>query len=160
MTPEECANVFSEAAVRAGSLEPILEDFAQWMRASIKQNFIDGGRPASWEPTKFPPPNHRATLVNTADLLDSTTAYVEGKTDVVLAAGGGGQSRGKAPSLQYGWRVKLLDRQLSAIGSGRASTAKGETEGPARPYLLFQSDDLLYFGTKLPSYIFMSVIHG
>lgn len=164
MTPGECAAMLGAVAVRAGSLGPVLEDFAEHrMKPSIKENFIAGGRPDGWIPTKNPPPNHRATLVNTADLLDSTTAFVENGTDVVLAAGGGGQPPAKAPALQYGAEIhrrnvkRLNGRFLARSSRLRKGVTRGEHMDivlPARPYLLFQDADLDYLQGTMLAYIF------
>jgi phage gpG-like protein len=161
VTPGECADEFGAAAIRAGSLIPVLQDFADWMKASVKQNFVAQGRPNAWAPTKYPPPNHKATLVNTGDLLDSTNALVDGHTDVILVAGGGGQPHAKAPSLQYGANLHTARYRSTghfATKRSRVGVSKGNVIGygvlPARPYLLFQDEDLRYLGTMLPQFIF------
>lgn len=163
MTPGEFASEFSAAAVRAGSLRPVLEDFAEHMKASIKDNFIAHGRPVTWKDVPMHP-GHRATLVDTSALVDSTTAFVEGNDTVVLAAGGHGQNPGKAPSHQ--WGAKLHMRRYRSTGQfatkrSRANVSDvprggliGYGELPARPYLLFQDTDLRYLQSSLPQFIF------
>jgi phage gpG-like protein len=163
MTPAECVEMLSGAALRAGSLAPILEDFAEHrMKPSIKENFIAGGRPEAWIPSKDHP-GHRATLVDHGDLVDSTTAFAENGTDVVLAAGGGGQPPAKAPALQYGAdihrkNVKRLRGQFLAKSSRkRKDVTRGESFDvhlPARPYLLFQDEDLDYLRGTMLAFIF------
>lgn len=163
MTPGECAAQLETAAGRAALIVPALQEFAVWMRTSVKDNFKAQGRPAPWIPTKYPPANHKATLVNDAHLLDSTTAFTEFGTDVVLAAGGGGQNPGKAPSLQYGANLNM--RRNRGIGHfatkrSRKDVSRGGQHVigygvlPARPYLLFQPEDLVFFGVLLPEFIF------
>ena len=155
MTPQECADAFGESASRAAALQPVLEDFAERMKGSLKENFIAGGRPVAWTPTLNPPPNHRATLVNTGALLDSTTAFVEGGTDVVLAAGGGGQPPAKAPTLQYGANYAAKQRGGRFVSSRtRKNVQRAAITIPARPYVLFQDADLQYLGDRLPEYVF------
>lgn len=164
MTPGECADAFGRAAVRAGSLIPVLDDFAVWMQASIQKNFDVSGRPTTWPETKYPPPNHKATLVNEGDLLRSATAFRDGNTDIVLAAGGGGQRSQKAPSLQYGAELNMRRHRASgrfAKKRARKDISEGDVIGygvlPPRPYLLFQDEDLDLLGTKLPDFIFMVI---
>lgn len=166
MTPGEAAQAFSAAAVRAGALAPLLDDFAVWMRASVQVNFATSGRPARWPDTKYPPPNHKATLVNEGDLMRSATAFRDGNTDVVLAAGGGGQRPQKAPSLQFGANLHTDRRRSTGKFVGRRARSDVSKGGrdvigygvlPPRPYLLFQREDLDLFGSKLPSFIFMVV---
>lgn len=163
MTPGECATELGLAAQRAAALAPALEEFAGWMKASVKDNFKAQGRPVPWLPTKFPPPNHRATLVNTGDLVDSTTAFTEFGTDVVLAAGGGGQNKGKAPSLQYGANLNMRrSRTSGAFVTKRtrknvmniAGGLQGHGDLPARPFLLFQPEDMVFFCVLLPEFVF------
>jgi phage gpG-like protein len=156
VTPGEFAAEFSAAAVRAGSLRPVLEDFAEHMKASIKDNFKAQGRPVHWKEVPMHP-GHQAILVDTGALLDSTTAFVEGNTDVVLAAGGNGQNPGKAPSHQ--WGANLHARRRGASGRfvtrrTRKDVVVGSGVLPARPYLLFQDEDLRYLQTMLPQFIF------
>jgi phage gpG-like protein len=169
MTPDEFADSFGQAAIRAGALGPVLADFAVHMESSVKENFIAGGRPVAWDPTKNPPPNHRATLVNTGALVDSTRAFVEGGTDVVLAAGGGGQPPAKAPTLQYGAQFTAKRRMANSLfglsrfheDAGRFVTKRSrkditrhEIVIPARPYLLFQDEDLEYLDREMTDFIF------
>jgi phage gpG-like protein len=156
VTPAEFAAEFSAAAVRAGSLRPVLEDFAEHMKASIKDNFVAQGRPVHWKEVPMHP-GHRAILVDTGALVDSTTAYVEGNTDVVLAAGGGGQRPPKAPSLQFG--AGTHGRRRGASGRfvtrrTRKDVVTGTGYLPARPYLLFLDEDIRYLQTMLPAFIF------
>jgi phage gpG-like protein len=163
LTPQEFAEEFSAAAVRAGSLKPVLQDFADHMKLSIKDNFKAQGRPVAWKPVPNHP-GHRAILVDTGALVDSTDAFVEGDTDVAIVAGGGGQNPGKAPSHQYG--AKLHMRRYRSTGQFATKRSRknvsdvpkggliGYGELPARPYLIFQDEDLRYLGTMLPSFIF------
>lgn len=166
MTPGECARQFEGAAIRAGSLVGVLDEFATWMKVSIQKNFDAQGRPKAWEPTKYPPPNHKATLVNEGDLLRSATAFRDGNTDVVLAAGGGGQRPQKAPSLQFGANLHTDRRRSTGKFVGRRARSDVSKGGrhvigygtlPPRPYLVFQDEDLAFFGNKLPDFIFMVV---
>lgn len=158
MTPGELAAEFDRAAGRAGSLAGVLDKFVDVMNVSIQKNFDAEGRPTAWEPTRFPPKNHVATLHNTGALRRSAKAIRDGH-DVILVAGGDGQPQAKAPSLQYGARLHNKRR----VETGRFVKKRSRNRGtyryggdlPARPFLLFQPEDLAYLGDELPSFIFM-----
>jgi phage gpG-like protein len=154
MTPDEFASAFGSAAVRAGALEPVLADFAEHMKGSLKENFIAGGRPVAWIPSKDHP-GHEATLIDTHALMDSTTAFVEGGRDVVLAAGGGGQPPAKAPTLQGGARFTAKRRAGQFVTKrSRKDVTRHEIVIVARPYLLFQDEDLTYLDRQMTGFIF------
>jgi phage gpG-like protein len=159
VTFDDLADEFAQAGDRAGDPAPALDAFVNVMQASILANFAAEGRPAAWEPTRFPLPGHVATLHNEGTLIASAKALRDGN-DVILTAGGNGQPPAKAPALQYGAQLHNKRR----MGTGRFVTRRSWKNTyryggslPPRPYLLFQQDDLDFFGDKLPSYIFMSV---
>lgn len=160
MTPGDLADEFDRAAGRAGALDGVLDKFVDVMNVSIGKNFDAEGRPTPWEPTRFPLPNHKATLHNDGTLRASAKAIHDGH-DVLLVAGGGGQPPGKAPALQYG--AQLHNKRKTASGrfaKKRSRNSDSYRYGgvlPARPYLLFQPEDLAYLGDELPSFIFMAV---
>lgn len=162
MDMQELANAFGEAAARAGDIKPVLTDFSYYMKGSVNQNFISGGRPVAWTPTQDPPPNHRATLINTGALYDSATAFTEGNTDVVLAAGGGGQPAAKAPTLQNGANYAAKQRIAGTPGAGtfaskrtRQNVHRSAITIQAYHYLIFQDADLDWLGAKLPEHVFL-----
>jgi phage gpG-like protein len=173
LTPDELATAFGSAAIRAGALAPVLEDFAEHrMKNSIKDNFIAGGRPVTWIPS-HDHPGHRATLVDRGDLVDSTTAFVEGGTDVVLAAGGEGQPPAKAPALQSGATFTAKRRMANSLFGlsrfhrdagrfvakrSRKDIERHEIVNPARPYLLFQASDLTYLDEKIMAFVFPEAV--
>lgn len=160
MTPGELADEFDRAAGRAGALGEVLDAFVHVMNASIQKNFDAEGRPVKWEPTRFPPKNHKATLHNEGTLRGSAKAIREGN-DVILVAGGNGQPDAKAPALQYGAQLHNKRRiQTGRFVKKRSRNRDTYRYGgalPARPYLLFQPEDLAYLGDELPSFIFMGV---
>lgn len=162
MTLGDLRDVMSRAAVKAGALRPVMDDMAQHMKASMKDNFIAQGRPVGWayvEPHK----GHRAILVDNGALVDSTSAHEENGRDVVLTAGGGGQPAAKAPSLQYGANLhgKRAGSQRGVAGqfiSRSSRLRKGVTRTPGvlppRPFALFQDEDLRYFGNEVTEFVF------
>jgi phage gpG-like protein len=147
----------------------VLADFAEHrMKASLKENFIAGGRPVAWIPSEDHP-GHRATLVDTGALVDSTTAFVEGGTDVVLAAGGGGQPPAKAPTLQAGARFTAKRRMANSLFGlsrfhedagqfvtkrSRKDVTRHEIVIPARPFVLFQDEDIEYLDGLITAFVF------
>lgn len=156
------ADTFGVMADRASDIRPVLTEFSYHMKGSVNQNFLSGGRPVAWAPTQDPPPNHRATLINTGALYDSATAFTEGNTDVVLAAGGGGQPPAKAPTLQYGANYAAKQRIAGTLGAGKFAS-KRTRQGVYRTaittqayhYLIFQDADLDWLGAKLPEHVFI-----
>jgi phage gpG-like protein len=158
MTPQECADAFGAAAVRAGSIKPVLTDFSHYMKGSINQNFISGGRPVAWHVEH--PAGHRI-LIDTGALYNSATAFPDGNTDVILVAGGNGQPPAKAPTLQYGANYAAKQRIANTPGGGKFASKRTRTNvhrtaitvGPF-PYLLFQDADLEVLGTMLPAFVF------
>ena len=154
MTPAECAEVLGEAAVRAGNIRPVLEDFAKHMSRSIEDNFRQHGRPEPWVPSKKNPDH---TLIDTGDLFASANTIMEGDTDLLLVAGGMGQPPAKAPSLQFGahlrWKARG-GRFLPKRSRARKDVYKGEAILSPRPYLLFQTEDMNMFYGMTETYLF------
>ena len=154
MTPEECADALGQAADRAGSIRPVLEDFGKHMFDSIGQNFAMHGRPETWKPSKKNPDH---TLIDKGDLFASANTIVEGDTDLLLVAGGMGQPPAKAPSLQSGAHFRFKSRAgrfLSRSSRARKGVIRGEIDLVPRPYLLFQDEDLAVFYGMATAYIF------
>jgi phage gpG-like protein len=169
MTPAECADLFGSAADRVIDLHPVLEEFGKHMFDSIGKNFAEHGRPKTWPPSQKNPTH---TLVDTGDLFASANTIVEGESDLLLVAGGMGQPPAKAPSLQYGAKIKYkhkggrfvplstrlrrsnLERWGFGKGMYQGGASKGEAVLPPRPYLLFQQDDLATFYAMATAYIF------
>ncbi len=160
MTPGELADEFDRAAGRVGALHEILDKFVDVMNVSIQKNFDAEGRPTTWEPTRFPLPGHKATLENDGTLRRSAKAIRDGN-DVILVAGGMGQPPAKAPALQ--WGAQLHNKRRVQTGrfvkkrSRNRDTYRYGGALPARPYLLFQPEDLAYLGDEMPQFIFMAV---
>jgi phage gpG-like protein len=158
LTPDEFASTLGSAAIRAGALAPVLADFVEHMKGSVKENFIAGGRPVTWIPSKDHP-GHRSTLVDTAALMDSATALVEGGRDVLLVAGGGGQPPAKAPTLQGGARFMAKRREGRFVTKrSRKNVTRHEIVIDARPYLLFQGVDLAYLDNGITSFVFQAAV--
>lgn len=154
MNLQECADVFGRAAAYAGNIKPILTDFSHHMKGSINQNFLSGGRPVAWAPVE-PHPGHRSVLIDTGALYDSSTAFPDGDTDVILVAGGGGQPHAKAPTLQYGANYAAKQRGGVFVSRRtRKNVTRVAVTIPARPYLLFQDADLELLGKALPEFVF------
>lgn len=154
MTPMECASALGVAAARAASIQPVLTDFAFHMKGSINQNFIAGGRPVAFAPVAMHP-GHRSILIDTGKYYDSSTAFSENGTDVVLVSGGGGQPPAKAPTLQYGANYAAKQRGGRFVSSRtRKNVQRAAVTIPPRPTLLFQDEDIRYLGARLPEYVF------
>ena len=159
MTPFELADAFDAAAGRAGSLAGVLDKFVDVMNASIQKNFDVEGRPNRWADIKRMHPGHKAILHDTGTLRNSAKAIREDH-DVILVAGGDGQPPAKAPALHYGAQLHGRRRGISGrfvSRRARKDVAEGSGGLPARPYLIFQPEDLAYLGDEMPAWIFTDV---
>ena len=148
----EAARDLHELAARAGDLEPVMTSFGRHMMTSIRDNFRAGGRPEKWEDLKgvvvFPKGTKRRNarvaerrrmggpLVLTGDLSRNIGFEAE-PFDLVIGAAPE-EDAVKAPVHQYG-----TDR----AGRGHNITI------PARPYLMFQEEDIRYFGDLLAGWL-------
>lgn len=127
---------------------------------SIGKNFAEHGRPERWVPSQKNPDH---TLIDKGDLFASANTIVEGKSDLLLVAGGDGQPPAKAPSLQYGARIRYKSRGgrfLPRTSRARKGVTRGEAILPPRPYLLFQQDDLAVFSALATAHMFPAGDHS
>lgn len=129
-------------ANRVADLTPLMESFGRHMMPSIRKNFDVGGRPA-WQPlvgvTILPKgttkkgyrtqgrPRMGGPLVLTGDLRGSVT-FIPEKADLILTAHPDPNVKG--PVHQF--------------GTNRAGRHHNVTI-PARPYLVFQPEDVEWF---------------
>lgn len=161
---------------RTGDLSPLMEGFGRYMQKSIRKNFSDGGRPKAWEPLKWvrvgskeeaimwseglhsehpamvhPGRSLRARkpwkreqgknrmggpLVLTGDLR-SSIGFTPEKNDLVLWARPA-ENAVKAPVHQFG---------TTKAGRNHDVTI------PARPYLVFQREDIAWFRAALSGWV-------
>lgn len=147
-------------ALRTSDLTRVFQDFKGHMQGSIEKNFAAGGRPDSWEPLKF------ATKVG----------WISGKKGAWTKKGSMSKSGRKA----WAGRLPLTDtavfRRRATTGASVTITPRsfqyavlapqaalmqfGGWAGrghksfiPARPYLVFQDEDISYLERNILAFI-------
>lgn len=152
---------------RSNDLSPVMALFGRQMMKSVRANFDWSGRPVKWEPLKrvvVAPMNRKSRakgrvagrarmggpLVLTGDLRRSTGFTAE-PHDLVIWNRPTNDAV-KAPVHQYG---AVIGRMTKAGQPRRSSRGRfvGAIVIPARPYLVFQREDLRYFRDLVVSYI-------
>jgi phage virion morphogenesis protein len=143
---------------RAGDLSPCLRQFGQYMLGSIERNFAVGGRPTAWEPLKF------ATKV----------AWHTRRRSWWNKGGGGMTAKGRAAwegrkpltdtgRLRRSIQVAEVTPRSVTIGTNLVYAAIHQFGGlagrgrkvriPARPYLVFQKEDVRRAKEMLLAYL-------
>ncbi len=140
------------------SLAPVMTAAALYMDESVLKNFLEGGRPQKWQPTKSGAPSH---LYGNGALLGSKR-HVSDDFSAALMIGGG---------IPYAW-IHQEGGIIHHPGSKefQVFSVLGETvftHGtkpheiliPARPYMMFQDEDIQYLEELIGRYIvdFMNV---
>lgn len=151
---------------RTGDLTPIMRAFGNHMMSSVRENFSVGGRP-TWDEPKFEVTplvmtkdgkrrvgrGRRAQgrkkmgglLVLSGDLRSSIT-FDPQPADLVLVAAPE-EDPVKAPVHQWG----VPDTAHG--GSGRLAGRGNTVAIPARPYLVFQPEDIVFFRDLVAGWI-------
>jgi phage gpG-like protein len=155
-------------ALRAENLAPIFKSIGDEIVApSIKQNFIDEGRPSQWQPSRSAIEDGRRTLWKTGRLAQSakTSSYGENFVEVTTGAGLGAYpiflSRGTNSQIvspkQRGffwakfyetgrtfWRAMALSKTLKGL--------------PTRRFSLVQDADVVAIQNKLKDYLIRGAV--
>ena len=141
---------------RGGNLSGVFRNFGEYMKGSIDKNFAAGGRPAKWEPLGF------ATKV--AWSLGKKSHW--GKKDKMTKTGRTAW-KGRLPltdtarlrrSISYRAGAREISIGTNVIYAaihqlgGKAGRGK-KVNIPARPYLMFQDEDIQYLDRTLINYI-------
>jgi phage virion morphogenesis protein len=142
---------------RLQHLQPVLEDMRERLLRSVQQNFIAGGRPTPWPPSRRARSGRGRTLVDTARLQNSITGRIEGRsvilgTNVAYARihqqGGTIQTPEIRPRRKRALRFQIGDRTVFA------TRVRGHAVRlPARPFLLVQAADEQYIRRVLTEYL-------
>jgi phage gpG-like protein len=144
LTTDEATKVLATITGNLENLTPVMEQARDVLMASVKENFVQGGRPTPWAPLR--PPRTGIPLVGSRGLLNSITAEVT-PTSVTL------QSDLPYSAIhQYGGTISVPERVAAPHHAFRFVTAAGETVFarrikahsvviPARPYLVSQQSD-------------------
>jgi phage virion morphogenesis protein len=142
---------------RGGNLSGLFRNFGEYMKGSIEKNFAAGGRPAKWRPLAG------STLKS---FLASRKSF-RTKAGSVSKKGAAALS-GRLPLTDKGiLRRSIAPTEIRAngivIGTNKIYAAIHQFGGqagrgkkvpiPARPYLLFQDEDITYLEMTLVNYI-------
>jgi len=145
---------------RGGNLSGVFRNFGEYMKGSIDKNFAAGGRPVKWQPLKI------------LSLLSWSYGFKKGGTHRTKKGGptkaGRAALAGRLPLTASG----VLRRSIHYAAESRAITiAAGPSDYaaihqfggkagrgrkvtiPARPYLMFQDEDVNYLEMTLVNYI-------
>ena len=140
---------------RTRDLGPVRRDFAQHMVESVTLNFLRGGRPRRWIPSRRAELTGGTTLVRTARLMKSISWRVRG--NVVLV----GTNVAYAAAHQFGVDKQVVQRvraHLRRTRSGKQVVVRPHTRRvhmrlPARPFLVVQDEDLAYLEERLRAHV-------
>jgi phage virion morphogenesis protein len=153
---EEAAARLRGVESRGENLTPVLRAFGQYMLGSVERNFAAGGRPTAWEPLKF----------MTKVYWHTRRKSFWGKTRMT--------SRGRAAwdrrkpltdmgRLRRSIQVAEVTPRSVAIGTSVIYAAIHQFGGmagrgrkvfiPARPYLVFQDEDIQRADEMIAAYI-------
>jgi phage gpG-like protein len=128
-----------ELRERAANPAAPLKASADYMLASVDQNFAAGGRPERWEPHSEAT---RARLVGPQRLLERSGTLRSGFRPTL---GPRGWSIGNEPARAYWPR-----QQFGYEGGG----GRGQSRTPARPFLLYQPEDTGAVAATFADYFF------
>ena len=151
-------------AYNARHLGPVFRNFGEHMERSISKNFREGGRPSKWQKSKRVELSGGKTLIKTRYLQNSINYRPDDRslaigTNVIYARIhqlGFIASNIEKATVKEHWR-----RQNTAFGkpiSARAVKVKTHKRRvvfnmPARPFLLFQDDDIEYIKFLIGRYL-------
>lgn len=137
--------------LRAKNLTGLMRDFGGYMKGSIERNFAAGGRPVKWRPLSL----GQKMIWHEKR---STWSTKSGK----MTKSGAAAWRGRIPLTDTGRLRRSITYQATtnsmSIGTNleyaqyhQYGSAGGKI--PARPFLLFQTEDLEYFTKRAAQYV-------
>lgn len=140
----------------SGDMRPVMRDIAALIKASVQENFIQGGRPDAWPESQRVRKSGGQTLVKGSRLLKSIKDYADSTSAVV------GTNVKYAAIHQFGGEIKHAARSQKAyfktntrtgeVGNRFVKKSKSNfsqwvtigdhsTTMPARPFLMIQDAD-------------------
>jgi phage gpG-like protein len=144
---------------RGGNLTGVLRSFGQYMLGSIEKNFAAGGRP-KWPPLKL------STLLGWSYGFKKGGKYRTkrgGPTKAGRAASAGRLPLTASGLLRRSVRVAVVTPRSVTIGTSSKYAAIHQFGGmagrgrkvriPARPYLLFQNEDVQRFTEMMAAHV-------
>lgn len=175
---KEIQGMLSRMKARTMDLTPVMAAFGGYMGRSIMKNFQQGGRPRPWIPSKRVSLGGKGKTLMDKGILKSSIAYVAGPRSVAIGTSvpyarihqlGGPEkdtlirAKGARPLAIKRWGSTLIEISPK---TGRALTRKGKPgiifrrevtlkKGaiPARPFLLFQDEDISYLHRRIRAYV-------
>ena len=128
-----------EVRERAASPQPPMRESADYMLASVDRNFAAQGRPERWEPHAE---TTRERLIGPQRLLERS-GTMRGGFEPSFSASGWGIANAAA-------RAYWPRQHFGFNGNG----GRGHSRTPARPFLLFQTEDVPAVGRIFADYFF------
>ena len=154
---EEAAARLRGVESRGENLAPVLRAFGQYLLGSIERNFAAGGRPTAWEPLKL------ATKVAWHTRRSSWWSKGGGMTAKGRAAWEGRKPLTDTGRLRRSIQVAEVTPRSVTIGTNLVYAAIHQFGGlagrgrkvriPARPYLVFQEEDVRRAEEMLLAYL-------
>lgn len=128
----------------------MLEEIGLYLLSSIKRNFMEGGRPVRWKPSKRAIRENGMTLIDTGNLMNSISTKVEDRilkigTDKKYAAiQNFGGTIAKEVKVQQHWRV--INQAFGQPIPSRPVKVKAHSRNmrvtiAPRPFLMIQDED-------------------
>lgn len=141
---------------RGENLSGVLRSFGAYMEGSIQKNFDAGGRPVKWAPlaagTKLIWLKRRKTWrTQKGNLSKIGRAAASGRIPLTDTARLRRSIRATVLANGVMLGTNLIYAAIHQFG-GQAGRGK-KVSIPARPYLLFQDEDVQYFGRLLNGYL-------
>ena len=124
-------------------LQPVMRDFGERMMRSVAKNFRAGGRPDNWKKSKRAQDTGGQTLVKSSRLKNSIT-YQADDTSLTV-----GTNVIYARIHQLGGEIRPKTKKALNTPFG----PRGAVRMPARPFLLFQDDDVEYLKDSIRRYL-------
>lgn len=143
---------------------PAWERIGELLRNSIRENFLAGGRPEAWPPSRRALAQRGQTLLDTGLLYNSFTPVAQPNgvavgTNVVYAAAHN-FGLNKVVSQQVRPHLRRIVQAFGTpLAGGMAEvkvggfTRQAHLRLPARPFMMIQNDDWLDFQDVLSAYL-------
>ncbi len=162
---EGLVNHLQSLETQGQNLTPAFKASGVYMRGSIEKNFRAQGRPARWQALapatlaarrKGKGNGSAQILVNNADLKNSFSAEATGSSVEI------GTNKVQARRLQFGYPGKKNTKRPRYKRGARRGKIKpvrwqrGHTPTPARPFLMFQTEDYSQIGAVFNRHLFGS----
>lgn len=153
----EVARKLARMEQAGGKLSGLFRDFGEYMKGSLQSNFDAQGRPAKWQPLK--PQSLKGWIMGRKSFWNKKGTQLSKKGVKAMAGRKVLTDTGVLRrSISYRAGVKSLsiftNIPYAAIHQfGGKAGRGGKATIPARPYLLFQPEDIEYFKRRLAEFV-------